>query len=486
MRYFYGLLLFIAWALSYEELGAQGNKNTLNPDFVYSVSNFNNKDVLIQDNGGLAFPLALGYSSFIPMESHDLPSYYDLRDMGLVAPIETQSAGGCWAYSSMSTLESRILFLGGEAKDFSDNNLKYCHGFLPERSTNGNAWMTTAYFARQSGPLLEEQDPHPGGTSEPGVNCPIGETPAVFVRDSRYPFGDMMTIKQLIMEVGSIWSLIYYNADYFNDQDNTYFYGGSHPVNHVFNVLGWDDTRMTEGGVGAWICQNTYGASWGEGGFVYVSYHDTQLLLYNAYYPNIEPYSENSRVLSYDELGNYNSYGYESETGYALVKYPIYENLLIEELGTYAMAYGTEFSMEIYGAFNEETGVLNDLLGQMTDRIASHPGYYTFHLDQAIPVYSGQEIYVKIKYTTPAYEWPIPIEEFIESYADPYIETGVSWVSASGEAGSWELIGGDTESNFDLCVKVYGQVNPMALPLSNHLIFILFGLLVIVSWLKRN
>lgn len=459
---------------------SQGKKNQINPEFLQALSESGSEDF-----GAIPFSVKLGYGAYENKSVDDFPETFDLRDLGVLPPVKSQSSGGCWAYSSMSTVESRMLVLGQGLYDLSDNNLKYCHGFFDSRSTNGNAWMTTAYFARQSGPLLEEQDPYPGGTSQPGVDCPVNEPPAFFIRDSRYPPGDMATIKQLVMDVGSVWSLIYYNSNYFNDADDTYFYGGSHVVNHVFNVVGWDDNKVTAGGTGAWICQNTYGPGWGDGGFVYVSYNDSQFLIYNAYFPTFEPYNQDSRVLFYDELGNYTSYGFDSEEGYALVKYPIFENLFINQIGTYAMAYGTQIEIEIFGSFDESTGELSNSLGVVSSQTTDHPGYYTFNVDNAFPVYAGDDIYLKVKYITPSYDWPIPIELFIDTYSDPYIESGVSWISATGTSGSWEAIGADTANDFDLCINVYGQFNPQTIPLKNAAIWLVFGGLILVYFLRK-
>lgn len=287
------------------------------------------------------------------------------------------------------------------------------------------------------------------------------------------------------MDIGSIWSLIYYNSNYFNGTDDTYFYGGSHAVNHVLNIVGWDDHKVTAGGTGAWICQNTYGPNWGENGFVYVSYNDSQFLIYNAYFPTFDTYNEDSRVLLYDELGNYDSYGYGSEEGYALVKYPIYENLYINQVGTYAMAYGTQIEIEIFGDFDETTGVLSNSLGSVSSKTTDHPGYYTFDVDNEFRVFSGDEIYLKVKYNTPSYDWPIPIELYIDTYSDPYIESGVSWISATGSSGSWEAIGANTANNFDLCINVYGHFNPENIPLSNAAIWLVFGGLIMLYFLRK-
>ncbi|NPD46536.1 MULTISPECIES: C1 family peptidase [unclassified Lentimicrobium] len=475
---------FILAFLVFFSLGsiAQVGLNPTNPEFTKAIQNQHIKAESEIEAGGIPFPVKLGYAAFSSNSSKDFPSSYDLRGLGVLPPVKTQSSGGCWAYSSMSTVESRMLVLEQGLYNLSDNNLKYCHEFFPGRSTNGNAWMATAYFARQSGPLLEEQDPHPGGTSEPGVNCPVGEAPAFLVRESRYPPGDMNSIKQLIMDNGSVWSLIYYNATYFNDAENTYYYGGTHEVNHVFNIVGWDDNKVTDGGVGAWICQNTYGTSWGEDGFVYTSYNDSQFLIYNAYFPSFEIYSEDSRVLLYDELGNYSSYGYGSEDGYALVKYEVTENLFIDKLGTYAMAYGTGIEMEIYSDFDAVSGVLSNQIGQVSAKTTEHPGLYTYALDEPISVLMGSELYIKVKYNTPSYDWPIPVEMYLETYSDPYIESGVAWISGSGNDGDWLSVGEDTDYKIDLCINVYGTYNPNAVPLSNHIIMVMMmGLLAVFS-----
>lgn len=480
MKNYISHALMILSLLSVNIMPAQIIKNDLNPEFVQALSNTD-----AEYNGAIPYPVKLGYDAYQSKSSINFPAYYDLRDLGVLSPVKTQSTGGCWAYSTMSTVESRMLVLGQGLYDLSDNNLKYCHGFFDSRSTNGNAWMATAYFARQSGPLLEEQDPHPGGTSQPGLNCPVGEAPAFFVRDSRYPPGDMATIKQLVMDVGSVWSLVYFNINYFNDADDTYYYGGTQAVNHVFNIVGWDDNKVTAGGTGAWICQNTYGPAWGDGGFVYVSYNDSQFLIYNAYFPTFETYSDDSRVLLYDELGNYSSFGYGSEEGSALLKYPINENLFIDQIGTYAMAYGTQIDIEIYGSFNEGPGILSDLLGTVSSQVTEHPGYYTFDLDNSFPAQAGDEIFVKVNYSTPSYNWPVPIEIFIDTYSDPYIESDVCWISANGTSGSWEKIGSNTTYNFDLCVNVYGQFNPQTIPLENSAIWLVFGGLVLIYILRR-
>jgi hypothetical protein len=93
---------------------------------------------------------------------------------------------------------------------------------------------------------------------------------------------------------------------------------------------------------------------------------------------------------------------------------------------------------------------------------------------------------VKVKYQTPAYNWPIPIELYIETYSDPFIESGVSWISPTGATGSWQAIGADTADDFDLCINVYGQYNPQSIPLDNSAIWLVFSGLVLFFFFRRK
>ena len=41
----------------------------------------------------------------------DLPAVYDMRDSAWLTPVKSQSAGGCWAYSTMFAVEARLMML---------------------------------------------------------------------------------------------------------------------------------------------------------------------------------------------------------------------------------------------------------------------------------------------------------------------------------------------------------------------------------------
>jgi C1A family cysteine protease len=393
---------------------------------------------------------------------NDFPIVYDMRETPWLTSVKSQSAGGCWAYSVMGAVESRWLMLGLGEFDLSDNNLKYCHKYLPERSTNGNHWMATSYFARRSGPYSESDDPHPGGTSGP-EDCPNDLTPLYYIHHSRYtPPMDMDFTKQTVLDWGPVWSLMYYNANYFNTNDNTYFYGGSHSVNHAGIVVGWNDTLQTAGGTGAWIVKNTYGPNWGDAGYYYISYNDAQFLKYNGYWPDVMEHETDVHLYQYDEIGGYWGVGFGNETGYGLVKYEGVEGITeITKIGTFVLYAGSGVEIKIYQQFD---GELSGLLASMEEVTCELPGYYTFDLDSTVIIQEGTDFYVQIKYDSrnPDNQWPIAIEDTIPTYSKPHIETGKFWVAPNPELwpAAWYPVGHGTNSHYDLCIKAYASKLP--------------------------
>jgi len=391
--------------------------------------------------------------------SKDFPIVYDMRQTSWLTPVKGQSAGACWAYSTMGAVESRWLMLGLGEYNLSDNNLKWCHLYVPERSTWGNHWMSSAYFARRSGPFLEVEDPYPGGTISPD-NCPTNFKAAYYITDSRYPPSQNMdAIKQTVLETGLVWSLMYFNDTYYNSTNKTYFYGGTHEVNHAGCVIGWNDTLPTAGGTGAWIVRNTYGQGWGEGGYYYISYNDSQFMKYNGYWPNVMENDTNTILYQYDEIGGYWGVGFNNEVGYGLVKFEgASQDTRISKIGTFLVSYGCGVEIKIYDEFNT---VLSGLICSKDEVICELPGYYTFDLDSSFVIPAGEDFYVQIKYDSndPADKWPIAIEDTIAGYSKPGIETGKFWIAPNPELWPtyWYAVGHNTLYHYDLCIKAYAE-----------------------------
>ncbi len=413
--------------------------------------------------GGIVLPPVMPaydrWKNFSYETRRDIPAYYDLRGSGFLTPIKSQSSGGCWAYSTMGAIESRLLMEGLGEYNLSDNNLKFCHGYIPARNTNGNHWMSSAYFARRSGPYLESEDPYPGGTNS-NDNCPTEFSARYYINEARYPPSqDITYLKQTVLDYGLVWSLLYYNASYFNTGDNTYFYGGSHAVNHAGCIVGWNDTVTTAGGTGAWIVRNTYGQGWGEGGYYYLSYNDSQFGIYNGFWPEVMGNEPGTHIYQYDEIGGYWGVGFNTEIGFGLVKFETGErDNEISQIGSFIVSTNCGVEIKVYDHFQDS---LYGFLGGMDEQIVELPGYYTFDLDSTIHIPAGEDFYVQIRYDSndPEDLWPIAIEDTISSYAMPQIESGRYWIAPNPEIWPtyWYPVGQQTDFHYDLCIKAYAH-----------------------------
>jgi C1A family cysteine protease len=437
----------------------------LNPDFVDFIAKLKNREIPIPDTnefgtGGIPPPGIISFDDYLnneELKSVTFAPVYDMRTNGLITPVRTQTNNGCWAFATIASVESRWLVQGLGNWDLSENNLKYCHGFDASRSYNGNHWMSTAYFARRSGALIESDDPNVGGSPVPG-QCPEGKTAVSYITDARYLPHDMNTIKQAILNEGAIYTMLYYSSSYFNDANFTYYYGGTNAVNHCVTLIGWDDNKVTAGGTGAWICKNSYGVGWGEAGFFYVSYNDSKILYYNAYWPVRIDNVPSSKVYGYDDLGNYQSVGYGSPVGYTLVKFVATGKQLLTKVGTYAMGSNATLAIDVFDNFDRFAQTISGPLSHQEGLSCPMPGYYTFNLPTPLTIEEGNDFYIRIRYVTPSFNNPIPIEKLITGYSAPFIETYVSWVSDSGSDLTWFTIGGSTNNyRWDPCIKVYAE-----------------------------
>ncbi len=398
------------------------------------------------------------WKNFTYETTRDFPVVYDLRETNFLTPVKSQSAGGCWAYSTMGCVEARLKMLGYPEYNLSDNNLKFCHGYIPSRNTNGNHWMSSAYFARRSGPYLESEDPHPGGTNS-NDDCPTEFSALYYIHESRYPPPqDIDYIKQTVMDYGPVWSLLMWSESSYNPDDYTYYYTGS-SVNHAGVIVGWNDTLMTAGGPGAWIVRNTWGQGFGEGGYYYISYNDSQFGKYNGYWPEVMENEPGTYIHQYDEIGGYWGVGFAGEVGYGLVKFEGTDrDSEITKIGSFIVSTNCGVEIKIFDHFQDS---VYGLLGRMDEVLLELPGYHTFDLDSAIHIPAGEDFYVQIKYDSndPDDLWPIAVEDTIDGYAKPEIENGKYWIAPDPNLWPtyWYQVGVGTPYHYDLCIKAYAH-----------------------------
>jgi C1A family cysteine protease len=440
----------------------------LNPEYI--------KYIEAKKNGTLKSETADGYKlGYIPstmylhfQERHEnavlkstseLPSKYDLRTLGLVTPVKNQNGprgGNCWAFATLGPVESRWLIRGEGTYDLSEQNMVACAGFEAGFGDGGNIFMSMAYLSRHSGPILESQNPY-----NPLIpTCVQSFEPVAWVPETRWVYGDRELFKKAIMEYGGLYTPLHWDDNGFNGTFNTYYYNGTSDANHAWTVVGWDDLKLVPGAtqIGAWIIKNSWGTEWAEYGYAYCSYQDTKHMNTAVYLPERWDNDEVDTLYMYDDLGPISSTGYGDYIAYGLAKFVAPEEQLITKIGTFVNSEGSVLDIEIYDDFdgNALSGILNSKHNIYVD----FPGIYTFD----IPTLVNGDFFIKIKYYTPGYTFPIGIERFETGYANSVIDTAVNWVSPDGR--TWNSCDPDTaDEGQNLTIRAYAVnlTSPLAL-----------------------
>jgi len=450
----------------------------LNPEFLNYIE--------AKKNGTLKTETAEGYPlGYIPSplylhfkerpaqsalkSTNTLPTKYDLRTLGLVTPAKDQGGGtyggNCVAFATMGSIESRWLVLGEEEYDLSEQHIAACYGYEWGYGEGANDVMATAYLSRFSGPVLESDDPY-----NPSVHpCRSALEPVAWVPETRWLPKDNNLIKQAIMDFGGLYCSAHIDYSKFNETVKTYYYNGIEFGNHAWLVVGWDDIKLVPAApqIGAWIIKNSWGDDWMDNGFVYCSYADTRIMDNVAFWPERWEKGAIDTIYMYDYLGAVTSSGYPGDdVAYGIAKYEAPEEQLITKIGTFINAEGAILDIEIYDDFDEKE--LTNLLNSKLNIYVEFPGYHIFDL----PTMVNDDFYIKIRYYTPGWYFPIPVEQYLEIedevYANPVIDTAVNWISSDNK--TWDSCDPDTSDDGEnLTIRAYAVklTSPIAMFESN-------------------
>ncbi len=380
-----------------------------------------------------------------------LPIVFDLRDYNRLSSVKTQPTGGCWASSAIGSVESFRLSAGIKDTIFSDNHLKLFHGFEPERNTSGNHYMATAYFSRGNGPVSRNSISDTIYNPQPEIDT--------YLTDARYLPNDPQLIKQVIIDYGAVYSMMYFRKKNLDTISNVY-YTNIEKINHAIILIGWNDALLTEKGKGAWIAQNSLGTRFGENGFFYIPYQDPNILTFNAVWPKWSDYNTNVKLYYYDTLGSYNSYGFRDTVCYGLIKFEAEEDLQLSKIGTSINFGNSIIYAEVYEKFDTATKELSGYLGNFDPYVCRFPGFYTLALNQEVVIEKGTDFFIMMQYVTPNDTLPLPVETYIEGYSNPHIVQDKCWINPNYDKWptTWYECGPNSTYatlNFDLCIKAY-------------------------------
>lgn len=208
------------------------------------------------------------------------PAKVDWRNMNgknFVTGIKDQgSCGSCVAFGTAATMESQSRIIrnapvnaanGGSIPDLSEAHLFYC-GNSASSDPCGRGWYPSAAlaFARNTGVVPGTCFPYTPGNQACGP-CDNWQTMTTNVGTSK-TLTSVPDMKTWLADKGPLITCFIVYSDFFAYTGGVYVQtptaqsvGG-----HCLCCVGYDDAKQ------AWLCKNSWGTGWGEGGYVWIGY----------------------------------------------------------------------------------------------------------------------------------------------------------------------------------------------------------------------
>lgn len=386
-----------------------------------------------------------------------VPARYDLREQGRAGKVKDQgSTGTCWAFASLSALESAIL--PEEEAELSPDHMSMSNSFSSDDGSGGEYAMSMAYLLSWQGPVYEKDDPFGDGRTEPGLSA-VKHVQEVRMMEER----DFVKIKESVFRHGGVQTSLYLamadgmaRSAYYDRERSAYCYVGENRPNHEVVIIGWDDNYPKEyfpAGAerdGAFLCQNSWGDGFGDGGVFYVSYCDSNIGNHSIVYTRAEGADNYDSIYQSDLCGWVGQIGFEKDSVCGANAYTAKGEEKLSAVGFYATGKQTAYSIYLVRHFDGAGSLAEGELLAMGK--TEDAGFYTVQADKEVALEPGEKFAVAVYLSTPQAVHPMAIEYAAdEKTKDVDLSDGEGYISADGKR--WERV--EEAYSCNLCIKAY-------------------------------